>query len=174
MNRLSLLGIIPIVTLGLLFATVAMLRAPWPPDQPASTFGATVSYFERLQGKQVGPPQGADADQSSKTSLWYARRVLDGIALGLVVVGYASVALAIWSNDGRILMILTVIGVIGTVYGGSVGLYLGPILTTGGFALILFAAGLSWVSQGAGSTKPLNKQTPLEAVTQTGTGFKEL
>ncbi len=172
-RRSALLGIIPIVTLGLLLVTAAMLRAPWPPDQPASTFGVTVSYFDRIKGRQVGPPPGREADQSSKAVMWYARRVIDGMVLALLVAGYASVTLAIWSNDGRILAVLTVIGGIGTMYGGSLGLYLGPILTTGGFALILFAAGLSWVSQGSGGTKRHKKQSTLETVTQR-TGFKEL
>jgi hypothetical protein len=144
---LSLLGSVPIVTLGLLIVTFAILKGPWPPDQPTSFYGLTVSHFERLQGKQIGLPPNATAAEAGRTPVWYARRIFDGVAIGLLVAGYVSVAAVIWFNEWRMLIVLMGIAVVGIVYGGLVGLYAGPILTTGGFALILFGAGLSWASQ---------------------------
>jgi hypothetical protein len=144
-RRRSLLVCVPVITLGLLMVTIAMVKAPWPSD-PESLVNTTVSFSERLQGKQAGSAV-AIASRVDRTPDWYGRRIFDGWALGLLVIGYISVALMIWSNEWRALMILTLVGIGGTLYGGSVGLYPGPILTTGGFALVLFGAGLSLISQ---------------------------
>lgn len=143
-RRVSVFGSIPIVTLGLLIVTFALLRAPWPPD-PQSVYGTSVSYFERLKGKQVSPPF-VDEDTSYKSKTWYARRALDALALGLLVAGYISVALAIMLDNRRVLVSQVGIGALGILYSGTVGLFAGPILTLGGFALILFGAGLYWLS----------------------------
>ncbi len=51
-RRRALLVGVPVILLGLLLVTVAMLKAPWPSD-PASLYNTTVSYSERLQGKSV-------------------------------------------------------------------------------------------------------------------------
>jgi hypothetical protein len=53
----SLLSSLPVITLGLLLVTMAMLKAPWPSD-PESLTGKTVSYSERLQGEQPGSGPG--------------------------------------------------------------------------------------------------------------------
>ncbi|RPI97982.1 MAG: hypothetical protein EHM39_08705, partial [Chloroflexi bacterium] len=139
----SLLGSVPIITLGLLLVTAAMLKAPWPTD-PASRTGVTVSYRERLTGEQPLP------EPAEKTAAWFAKRALDGLALLLLLCAYASIALMIVREDGRALIVLTLIGAAGTLYGGASGLVLGPILTTAGFALVLFGAGLNVISQYAG------------------------
>ncbi len=139
-RRRALLVGVPVILLGLLLVTVAMLKAPWPSD-PASLYNTTVSYSERLQGKSV------ISAAETRTPDWYGRRVFDGLALGLLVTGYFSVVLMIWSNEWRALILLVLLGMGGTLYGGSVGLYAGPILTTGGFALVLFGAGLNLISQ---------------------------
>ena len=121
MRRASLLDSIPVVTLGLLLVTFAVLRAPWPPDQAAPN-NLTVSYFERMVGKQIGVPAG----QSDRGPEWYGRRVLDALALGLLVLGYVSAALLIWHDERRVLMMLVVIGALGTLYSGSAGLFPAP------------------------------------------------
>jgi hypothetical protein len=140
----SLLSSVPVITLGLLLVTLAMLKAPWPPD-PESVIGTTVSYAARLQGKHADLPLATNS-AAYQTSAWYGRRLLDGLALGLVIVGYFSVTLMIMLDEWRALVLLMLIGVVGTLYGGSVGLYIGPIVTTGGFALVLFGAGLNLIS----------------------------
>lgn len=141
---LSLLGSVPVITLGLLLVTIAMLKAPWPSD-PKSLTGATVSYSERLQGKPREPVN--TEGKFEKSAAWYTRRVLDGLALGFVVIGYISLTLMIMLDEWRALIVLTLIGAVGTLYGGSVGLTIGPVLVIGGFALVLFGAGLSLISQ---------------------------
>lgn len=133
------------VTLGLLLVTFAMLRAPWPPD-PQSVYGTTESYFDRLRGKSAPPPY-VDAESADKSTAWYARRVADGMALALLLAGYVSTGFALWWDNRRMLAALMVIGAFGTCYGSTVGLFTGPILTIGGFALVLFGAGLHWLSQ---------------------------
>jgi len=145
LRRGSVIGSLPIVTLGLLLVTVAILRAPWPTD-PQSVYGTTESYFDRLRGKEAPPPyvDGASAD---KSAAWYARRAADGMALVLLLAGYVSTGFALWSENRRMLAVLIVIGACGTCYGSMVGLFAGPILTIGGFALVLFGAGLHWLSQ---------------------------
>jgi hypothetical protein len=149
-RRWSLLSSVPIITLGLLLVTIAMLKAPWPSD-PESLTGTTVSYGERLQGKQASG--FIVVDEAAKSPEWYGRRIFDGLALGLLLIGYVGVTLMIGLNEWRALIILTLVGIGGTLYGGSVGLYAGPILTTGGFALVLFGAGLSLISQTIIETK---------------------
>ena len=167
MRRSSLLDSIPVVTLGLLLVTFAILRAPWPPDQAAPN-NLTVSYFERMLGKQIGVPAG----QSGRSPEWYGRRVLDALALCLVVIGYGSAALLTWRNERRALIALVVIGALGTLYSGSSGLYPGPIVATGGFGLILCGAGLNWASRCAVETG--GRRAAFGTVNHPGTGFEGL
>jgi hypothetical protein len=167
MRHASLLESIPAVTLGLLLVTFAVLRAPWPPDQVAPN-NLTVSYFERMQGKQIGVPTG----QSERSPVWYGRRVLDALALCLLVIGYVSAALLTWRNERRALIVLVVVGALGTLYSGSVGLYPGPIIATGGFGLILCGAGLTWASRCA--IKTGRRQATFETVNHPGTEFEGL
>ncbi len=145
LRRGSVIGSLPIVTLGLLLVTFALMRAPWPPD-PQSVYGTTESYFDRLRGRDVPPPY-VNGESADKSTAWYARRVADGLALALLVAGYVSTGFALWLDNRRMLTVLIVIGACGTCYGGMVGLFAGPILTIGGFALVLFGAGLHWLSQ---------------------------
>jgi hypothetical protein len=143
-RRRALLAGVPVILAGLLLVTVAMLKAPWPSD-PLSLLNTTVSYSERLRGL----PNAVNG----KSFEWYGRRVFDGLALGLLAIGYICVGLIIWTNEWRALIVLVLVGVCGTLYGGSIGLYVGPILTTGGFALVLFGAGLNLTSQTLIETK---------------------
>jgi hypothetical protein len=136
-RRRALLVGVPVILAGLLLVTVAMLKAPWPSD-PVSLLNTTVSYSDRLRGL----PNALD-----KTPQWYGRRVFDGMALGLLLIGYVCVVLIIWTKDWRALILLVLVGIGGTLYGGTIGLYVGPILATGGFALVLFGAGLNLISQ---------------------------
>jgi hypothetical protein len=143
-RRRTLLAGVPVILAGLLLVTVAMLKAPWPSD-PLSLVNTTVSYSGRLRGLTI--------TASSKTPEWYGRRVFDGLALGLLFTGYISVGLIIWANEWRVLIVLVLVGIGGVLYGGSIGLTIGPILTTGGFALVLFGAGLNLISQSLIETK---------------------
>jgi hypothetical protein len=143
-RRRALLVGVPVILAGLLLVTVAMLKAPWPSD-PVSLLNTTVSYGDRLRGLPGFP--------DSRTPEWYGRRVFDGLALCLLVIGYISVGLIIWTNEWRALIVLVLVGIGGTLYGGSIGLYVGPILTTGGYALVLFGAGLNLSSQARIETK---------------------
>lgn len=167
MRRSSLLDSIPVVTLGLFLVTLAVLRAPWPPDQSPPN-NLTVSYFERMVGKQTGVPAG----QSGRSPEWYGRRVLDALALCLLVIGYVGAALLIWYNDRRALIGLVVIGALGTLYSGSTGLYPGPIIATGGYGLILCGAGLTWASRCAVETG--GRRAAFGTVNHPGTGFERL
>jgi hypothetical protein len=165
MRRSSVWDSVPIVTLGLLLVTLAMLLGPWPPDQATPTNGS-ISYFERIGGRQIGVPAG----QSGKTPVWYGRRVLDVLVFCMLIMGYGSMALLAWQNEHRALIALIVIGVLGTLYAGFVGLYPGPILATGGFALILFGAGLNWVSHCA--VEGRRRGAVFGTVNHSGTGFE--
>lgn len=135
---------VPVALFGLLLITLAVFRAPWPFDPP-SLYGTTGSYFDRLQGKKADLV-AAEVMQEYRSTEWYGRRVFDALALGLLVLGYGLLALAIWFDERRALFALTLVGIVGLVYGGGVGLDVGPILTTSGFSLILFGTGLQWVS----------------------------
>jgi hypothetical protein len=165
MRRSSLRDSVPIVTLGLLLVTFAMLLAPWPSDQAASN-NVSVSYFERIAGKQIGVLAG----QSGKTLVWYGRRVLDVLVFCMLVMGYGSMALLAWRNEYRALIALIAIGALGTLYAGFMGLYPGPILAAVGFALILFGAGLDWASHCAVEAR--HRSAVFGTVNHSGTGFE--
>jgi hypothetical protein len=156
---------IPIITLGLLLVTIAMLLAPWPPDQAVST-NRSVSYLERIAGRQIDVPTG----QSGKTLVWYGRRVLDVLLVCILVMGYGSMALLAWRSEHRALIALIVIGALGTLYTGFLGLYPGPILAAGGFALVLFDAGLNWASHCAAEAR--HRGAVFGTVNHSGTGFE--
>jgi hypothetical protein len=141
-RRAAVTGSIPVVTVGLLVVTFALMRAPWPPD-PQSAYGTMISHMERLRGEQVQPPLLGTYQDTA----WYIRRGLDGLALALLVGGYASTGMAIWLNSRRALVALIMIGALGAFYSGTVGLFTGPILALGGFALVFFGAGFHWLGQ---------------------------
>lgn len=140
-----MLGSVPIVVLGLLMATLTVVSSPWPPDPAA--YGQTVSFSERLRGKEVGFYGNDDA---YKTSAWYARRVFDGMALGLLVLAYACTAAVVLLRVRWAIVMLVSGSLIGLLYSGSVGLDFGPMLMAGGFSLVLFGAGLSLAQTGTG------------------------
>jgi hypothetical protein len=143
-RRAIVRGSLPVVALGLVLTTLALLALPWPSD-PA-VYGETVSHFERLRGEGVRPLL-VSVGASYKTTAWYARRVFDGIALGLVVLGYGGIAAIVGLNAWRVLAVFVPVGVVGVIYSASVGLQPGPMLMAGGFSLVLFGAGLGWASQ---------------------------
>ncbi len=132
----------PVVIIGLLLATVAVFKAPWPGDPDLPAMGQTVSHAERMRGEQ--PVVGLE---QKKTTAWYGRRVLDRLIYDVLAMAYTCVLLSLWRHDRRLPLILTALGGIGVVYSAFIGLYLGPILAVGGFSLVLFGAGLSWASQ---------------------------
>ncbi|HEX3049289.1 MAG TPA: hypothetical protein VHP83_01440 [Aggregatilineaceae bacterium] len=140
-----ILGSVPIITLGLLIVTYAILRAPWPSD-PMSPGWKPVSHLERVKGEQHPPDAVVIMNGPDKDLMWYARRGMDGIVVLMLALGYVCVVLALWQSGQRPLMVLTVIGGLGVFYSAFIGLYLGPILTMGGFSLVLFGAGLGWAS----------------------------
>ncbi|MBN2305885.1 MAG: hypothetical protein JXQ72_15485 [Anaerolineae bacterium] len=143
-SRISILvGSLPVVTLGLLLVTLAVVFAPWPSDPPV--YGQAVSHFERLRGKDIIPAILTDRE-TDHTAGWYGRRLLDGLVLALLVMGYANLFVIIRWRVWRALIALTLIGALGVAYSVSVGLYLGPMVMAGGFSLVLFGAGLSWAS----------------------------
>jgi len=136
---------VPVITLGLLLVTFAVLKAPWPPDPSLSVGGQTVSHLGRTLGKQPNTSTQF-TNLRGRTEAWYVRRVFDGLMYALLASGYAATALLIWYEHPHILAVLGGIGFIGVCYGAWLGLYLEPILTVGGFSLILFGAGLGWAS----------------------------
>lgn len=150
----GLLGSVPVVTLGVLIVAFAMLRMPWPPDQPPATrYGITVTYWERLQGMQVGIPDGAPQPLSGKGTAWTMRRVLDGLALLALVVGVLSEVLLFWLDSPFLMVNLVIIGGYGVLYSGSVGLNPGPVLASAGFGLICCSAGLTLLGQWASADR---------------------
>jgi hypothetical protein len=131
---------VPVVIIGLLLATFAVFKAPWPPDPTLPYSSITVKHQERLQGVV---PEPLDAD---KNLAWRGRRIMDRSVYDLLVIGFVGIVLAAWRHDRRLLLILMCVGGLGILYSASIGLYLGPILAVVGFSLVLFGAGLNWAS----------------------------
>jgi hypothetical protein len=175
-RRFSPLSSIPIVTIGLLVVTLAIVRVPWPPDQPPVTrYGITVSFVERLQGVQIGLPENAPDAVSGRGSAWTIRRMLDACALLSLVIGYMSVGLLFWLDTPYLLVNLVIIGGYGAIYGGSVGLQPGPLLATAGFGLVFCSAGLTLVGQWASTQKQtLTPHDGTPSVNALSTGSDEL
>ncbi|NDJ79171.1 MAG: hypothetical protein GYB65_23215 [Chloroflexi bacterium] len=149
-----ILTVVPIVVLGLLMVTFALVAAPWPSDPSAPIADQTVSHIERLRGKQPEPLPFPAEEEQDKNAAWYGRRVFDGMIWLLVVAGYLSV-LALWRypqwlSATWVSLAWIMLGAVGVLYGALIGLYPGPILTAGGFALVLIGGGLGWTSQRAG------------------------
>jgi hypothetical protein len=156
----SILVSMPIIVLGLIIVTFAVLKAPWPPDP--RQYGRTVSHFERLRGDQA---ESAASENDSEDADWYWRRVIDGAVLLALVLGYAGTCALIGLNQPRVLPGLMANGLVGVICGAWGGLELGPMLTAGGFSLTLFGAGLGWASRYAANCQVEKTRT------QTGTGF---
>jgi hypothetical protein len=144
-RRVVITGSLPITIFGLVVVTIALMAGPWPPD-PANPLVGSVSYLDRLRGQGEGSIGVRFNTEGSRGAVWYARRALDGAAVGLTLAGYASVIVAIQRHTSRALIALTLIGGAGVIYAATVGLYAGPILALGGFSLVLIGAGLGWAS----------------------------
>ena len=141
---------VPVVLVGLLLGLFAFVKMPWPPDQPPATrYGVTVSFFERLRGVQVGVPQDAPAALSGKDARWQARRVWDGLALIALVVGLWSLPALLWRGNPAALGALVTVGVLGMVYTLTVGLSTAAAIAAYGFGLVFFGAALSWLGLSA-------------------------
>lgn len=128
-----------------------------------------MSYFERLRGEQAYPGPVVPGEPVSKDGVWYARRFLDALLPVCLIASFVSVGLAIWLEDNRALMVLTLVSIVGVGYGATVGLYPGPVLTVCGYSLVLFGAGLGWASQL--TTDSIFGRAFIETAAQTGTGF---
>lgn len=133
---------IPVIVVGLVFATVAILAGPWPSDPALPVSGYTISHIERAQGKPASPV----AAKPEKTIEWYGRRGLDAAVYVVLLAGYASVIVTVWYGVRMALVGSAVSGLAGMVYGASLGFYAGPIMTMNGFALVFFGACLGWVA----------------------------
>lgn len=134
---------VPVIITGLLLATIAVFKAPWPGDPELAAMGQqSVSHADRMRGE----PHVVELEQK-KTIAWYYRRLLDRLIYDVLAMAYACVLLSLWRRDRRIPLLLTALGGIGVLYSSFIGLYLGPILAVSGFSLVLFGAGLSWASQ---------------------------
>ena len=141
---------VPVVLVGLLLGLFAFVKMPWPPDQPPATrYGVTVSFFERLRGVQVGVPQDAPAVLSGKDARWQARRVWDGLALVALVAGLWSLPALLWRGNPAALGALVTVGVLGMVYTLTVGLSTAAAIAAYGFGLVFFGAALSWLGLSA-------------------------
>lgn len=140
--RPVIIASIPIILVGLLVVVFAMLRAPWPADPPSPATRGTVSFVGRVLGEQGNPP----AAEGDRSAAWYARRVLDGLTAVLVIAACAAVGLLLISPRQELVAALTVGALLGVLYGASTGLYGGPMMTAGGFACVMFGAGLGWAT----------------------------
>lgn len=132
----------PVVLVGLLVVTFAMLVAPWPADPPSPVTGGTISFGERIIGRQGEPP----AAESELDAVWYLRRGVDGLMALVVLAGYAVVWACLRFQRQLWLLMLVSGGVVGMMYGAATGLYGGPIFVSGGFACVTFGAGLAWAA----------------------------
>ncbi len=161
MRWVSRIETIPAIVLGLLVITFAMVRLPWPPDQPGQLPGVTISYLDRARGKIVGV-QSADTD--IKTGLWHVRRVGDALAGFLLIVSYVVlfVVLTQMNDRRRAMVILMLAGVLGIVYGALVGLYPGPMTASAGFSLVLCGAGVNLA--GLNASRPAVRDSLLGAL----------
>ncbi len=148
--RVVAAGGVPVMLAGLLLALFAIVRMPWPPDQPPSTrYGVTVSFFERLRGEQVGVPQDAPAALSGKDARWQARRFWDGLALVVLVAGLWALPALLGRGSPAALGALMAVGGLGVVYTLTVGLSAAAAVAAYGFGLVLFGAALSWLGLSA-------------------------
>lgn len=142
MNVYAFWASAPVIIIGLLLATIALFKAPWPGDPDLPAIGQTISHADRMRGEQR-----IMRLEQKKTTAWYGRRLLDRLIYDVLAMAYACVLLSLWRHDRRIPLLLTALGGIGMLYSAFIGLYLGPILAVSGFSLVLFGAGLSWASQ---------------------------
>jgi hypothetical protein len=141
---------VPVVLVGLLMALFAFVKMSWPPDQPPATrYGVSVSFFERLRGVQVGVPQDAPAALSGKDARWQTRRVWDGLALVMLVAGLWGLPALLWRGAPSALGTLVAVGSLGLVYTLTVGLSTAAVVAAYGFGLVLFGAVLSWLGLSA-------------------------
>jgi hypothetical protein len=133
-------ALIAIVFLGLAMVICATVAMPWPSDLRGQVRARLVTHWERMleftdEASLVFAPDPTDPDLA-----WVWRRAWDGLHYGMVLGGVGLALLAAVRGTRGPWIGLSIIGLAGTLYAGSMALYNAPLVATPGYLLILFAS----------------------------------
>jgi hypothetical protein len=138
----AILASLPLITFGLFLIVFALVNAAWPPDYLNPPAGQTVSHWRRLIGDDV---PGAPPPQVLRPVAYELRRLLDGLVYVGVMAGIVSVVGLGWFGERLYYLPLMVTGLCGLLYSAGLGIVIGPMLASAGFALVLLGAILGWL-----------------------------
>lgn len=135
-------GTLPMIVIGFLIIIFALKEAPWEPDYVDAPPWESVTHWERALGNDI-PAEGMEVERPAGYS---ARRLLDFVIYGTIPLGAIAILLLGIFNNPTLFGILVGIGFYGIIYAGSSGFTAGPLITAGGYALILVSATLGWLT----------------------------
>lgn len=139
-----ILASLPLVIIGLLIVIFALLNAAWSPDYEGATFSNhRVSHWQRLGGNDL-PEDSLPDEEFERPSGYRLRRTLDALIYYMVFQAIVAVIGLALLNDRRLLFLLFISSIYGILYGVSMGIVIGPLLTIMGFALVLFSTIFGW------------------------------
>ena len=127
-------GLMLVVAVGFFIVFVALLLLNWPSGQWGEQDVTLLPQIQRTTDAIRG-----------QTALPTARLVLD-IGIYFVVVIGVGFMIAAWRGSRGALIGLLVISVLGLSYVSNMALYIGPMVSTCGFILILFGGLVAWAS----------------------------
>ncbi len=135
------LGSLPMVVIGFLIVIFALKEGPWKADYVNASPWDIVSHWQLATGDDT--PDGREVERPQGYEM---RRLLDFVIYGTIPLGAVTILLLGILNHPSLFAILMGIGFYGIVYAGSTGLTGGPLMTAGGYALILVSATLGWLT----------------------------
>lgn len=135
------LGTLPMIVIGFLIVIFALREAPWEADYVNASPWDIVSHWQLATGDDV--PDGMEVERAQGYEM---RRLLDFVIYGTIPLGAVTILLLGIFNNPSLFAILMGIGFYGIIYAGSTGLTGGPLMTAGGYALILVSATLGWLT----------------------------
>ncbi len=113
---------------------LALLYAAWPPDFVAPFPMENVSHWDRMTGNDM--PDNRIVD---RTDGYAIRRGIDALAYYTVFQAIVAVIGLAWTGDRNMYILLVISGLFGIAYSASLGIVIGPLIASVGYALILWS-----------------------------------
>lgn len=137
---------LPLILVGTAIVVYAVINAAWPSDFVNAPYNQTVSHQDRLTGHDRPADWPVETPLPRKSG-YQLRRVLDGLVYYVLIQAVMAVIGLLIYGQRNFYLLLMVSGVYGIAYVAGLGVStVGPLLSAGGFALILWGAVLGWLT----------------------------
>ncbi len=135
---------LPLMIVGLFIVVFALVNAPWPADFKDARNDQAVSHWQRMTGNDI--PEELLQFGVERASGLRIRRILDALMYYMVFQAIVAIVGLAWIGERGLYWLLMISGIYGILYAAWLGILVGPILASCGFALVLWGAVFGWFS----------------------------